>query len=103
MDYLVINSAGESANTREGQNMETTMTAKMTDDGRIRMEISFSGKGWNDHGRCDSEAKKYMDDALDLGMVYESGRFTCDISATSEACQPFIKFSDKYGLEIIQM
>jgi hypothetical protein len=83
--------------------MNANLTAKMNEDEtKVIITLTFTGKGWDQKELVDREAAKYAD-ALQIGMVYDQDRYVAEVEPTEGACNPFVEFAEKHGLEIIQM
>ena len=82
--------------------MKTQMIVTMKGEDKVKIQIQFSGKGFDDHDQVDTEAAKYSG-ALDLGFEYKNCEYVAESEATPEACSKFVEFAENYGLEIVQL
>lgn len=82
--------------------MEAKMIVRMEGEERVKIQIRFSGTGWDHKELVDREAEKYAA-AKEIGFTYEQGEYQAETDATPEACAPFVAFAETHNLEIVQL
>jgi hypothetical protein len=95
------------ATTNQGENkMNAKMTAEefhchSTGDNFL-MKLVFSGGGWSAANKVDFDiARQQFADAEKLGMAWDRVEYVAVIPATRESAEPFQRYADGKGIELI--